>query len=42
MELDELIQQRKAKAEALKAKGMGLYPAQSSKYVNIGLAAADF
>ncbi|MFA4990212.1 MAG: lysine--tRNA ligase [Candidatus Omnitrophota bacterium] len=42
MELNELIQQRKAKAEALKAKGVVLYPSQSSPYVSIGLAVADF
>jgi lysyl-tRNA synthetase class 2 len=42
MELNELIQQRKAKAEALKAKGVVLYPAQSSKYVSIGQAVSDF
>lgn len=42
MELNELIQQRKAKAEALKAKGVVLYPAQSSKYAGIGKAVADF
>jgi len=42
MELNELIQQRKAKAEALKAKGVFLYPSQSSKYVSIGLVVSDF
>jgi len=42
MELNELIQQRKAKAEALKAKGVVLYPSQSSKYVSIGQVLVDF
>ena len=42
MELNELIQQRKAKAEALKARGVALYPSQSSQYVSIGLAVTDF
>ncbi|MDD5196228.1 MAG: lysine--tRNA ligase [Candidatus Omnitrophota bacterium] len=42
MELNELIQQRKAKAEALKAKGVVLYPSQSSQYVSIGRTVSDF
>ncbi|MFH0855555.1 MAG: lysine--tRNA ligase [Candidatus Omnitrophota bacterium] len=42
MELEELIQQRKAKAEALRAKGVVLYPAQGSRYVSIGQVVADF
>ncbi|MDD2680241.1 MAG: OB-fold nucleic acid binding domain-containing protein, partial [Candidatus Omnitrophica bacterium] len=42
MELNELIQQRKAKAEALKAKGVPLYPGQAAKYTVISQALADF
>ncbi|MFA5095746.1 MAG: lysine--tRNA ligase [Candidatus Omnitrophota bacterium] len=42
MDLNELIQQRRAKAEALAAKGVALYPAQAAKYANIGQVLADF
>jgi lysyl-tRNA synthetase class 2 len=42
MELNELIQQRMAKAEALLAKGLPLYPAQAASCVKIGEALADF
>ena len=42
MDLNELIQQRKAKAQALEAKGVSLYPAPSSQYVSIGQVLADF
>lgn len=42
MELNELIQQRKAKAEALAARGLSLYPAQTAKHTGIGHILADF
>jgi len=42
MDLNELIQQRKAKAKALEAKGVSLYPAQAAWYTSIGQALADF
>lgn len=42
MDLSELIQQRKAKAGALEAKGVSLYPAQAAQYTGIGEALADF
>ena len=42
MELNELIQQRRAKAEALFAKGVLLYPAQVALSVNIGEALLNF
>ncbi len=42
MDLNELIQQRKAKAQALEAKGVSLYPAQAAQYTSIGQVLADF
>jgi len=42
MELNELIQQRKAKAAALAAKSLSLYPAQTAKHAGIGHILADF
>lgn len=42
MELNELIGQRKAKAEALKAKGLSLYPAKVAQHIAIGKAIVDF
>jgi lysyl-tRNA synthetase class 2 len=42
MELNELIEQRKAKAEALKAKGFLLYPAKVAEYIPIGQVLAGF
>jgi len=42
MDLNELIQQRKAKAQALEAKGVSLYPAQAVQYTSIGEVLADF
>ncbi|MDO8663012.1 MAG: lysine--tRNA ligase [Candidatus Omnitrophota bacterium] len=42
MDLNELIQQRKAKAQALEAKGVVLYPAQAAQYTGIGEVLADF
>jgi len=42
MELNELIQQRKAKAEALSAKGLPLYPSQTAKHTPIGPVLVDF
>lgn len=42
MELNELIQQRKAKAEALKAKGIDLYPSEVPAHLKIGQALSAF
>ncbi|MFA5287023.1 MAG: lysine--tRNA ligase [Candidatus Omnitrophota bacterium] len=42
MELNELIEQRKAKAEALRAKGLSLYPAKVAEHIPIGQTIADF
>lgn len=42
MELNELIEQRRLKAEALKAKGLSLYPAKTARHISIGEAIADF
>ncbi len=42
MELNELIEQRKAKAKALADKGVPLYPAKSGVHIPIGQALADF
>jgi lysyl-tRNA synthetase class 2 len=42
MELNELIEQRKAKAEALKAKGLPLYPAKTAEHIPIGQSLSDF
>jgi lysyl-tRNA synthetase class 2 len=42
MELNELIEQRKAKAEALKAKGLPLYPAKVAGHIAIGQVISDF
>ena len=42
MELNELIEQRKAKAEALKTKGLNLYPAKVAEHLPIGQVIADF
>ncbi|PIP18845.1 MAG: lysine--tRNA ligase [Candidatus Omnitrophica bacterium CG08_land_8_20_14_0_20_41_16] len=42
VELNELIEQRKAKAEALKAKGLTLYPAKVARHIAIGPAIVDF
>jgi len=42
MELNELIQQRRAKAEALEAKGVVLYPAQASVSTPISEVLLDF
>ncbi|MCX5709528.1 MAG: lysine--tRNA ligase [Candidatus Omnitrophica bacterium] len=42
MELNELIQQRKAKLEALRAKNIPVYPAKSPAHITIGEAQAGF
>ena len=42
MELNELMQQRKIKAEALKSKGLSLYPAKTPKHIQIGVVLVDF
>lgn len=42
MELNELIEQRKAKAEALLSKGLSLYPARVPGHTPIGEALKDF
>lgn len=42
MELNELIQQRKAKAEALKAKGIDLYPSEVPAHLKISEALSAF
>ncbi|MDD5729876.1 MAG: lysine--tRNA ligase [Candidatus Omnitrophica bacterium] len=42
MELDEIIAQRRAKLEALKAKGIPVYPAQVPQHIAIGEALAGF
>ena len=42
MELNELVEQRKVKAEALKAKGLSLYPAKVAQHIPIGQATSDF
>jgi len=42
MELGDLIEQRKAKAEALKAKGFSLYPAKVPAHILIGCALKEF
>lgn len=42
MEINEIIQQRKAKLEALKAKGIILYPAQVTTHIDISAALSDF
>ncbi len=42
MELNELIEQRKAKADTLKGKGISLYPSRTSPHIPIGGALVDF
>jgi lysyl-tRNA synthetase class 2 len=42
MELNEIIEQRKAKAGAIQAKGLPLYPAKVGEHIPIGQALADF
>ena len=42
MELDEIISQRKAKLEALRAKGIDIYGAPKGLRTDIGLELADF
>jgi lysyl-tRNA synthetase class 2 len=42
MELNELIEQRRQKAEALKSKGLSLYPARVASHMPIGKAIEDF
>ncbi|MDD5165847.1 MAG: lysine--tRNA ligase [Candidatus Omnitrophica bacterium] len=42
MELKELIEQRKAKLEALKAKGIALYPSEVPAHTAISSVLADF
>jgi len=42
MELNELIQQRKAKLEELKAKNIPVYPAQVPAHITVGEAQAGF
>ncbi len=42
MELNELIQQRKAKLEALKAKGIPLYPSQVPEHLEISQVLSAF
>ncbi|MCX5700047.1 MAG: lysine--tRNA ligase [Candidatus Omnitrophica bacterium] len=42
MELNELIEQRKAKAQALKEKGVTLYPSKTAAHVAIGQVLVDF
>lgn len=37
-----MVEQRKAKAEALKAKGLSLYPARVAEHITIGQALVDF
>jgi lysyl-tRNA synthetase class 2 len=42
MELNEIIQQRKAKLEALSAKGIELYPSVMPAHIDISQALSDF
>jgi len=42
MELNEIIQQRKQKLEALKAKGAGLYPSKAPSCTAVGEVLSDF